>query len=192
MREENLFPRFTTIRKPIDGKHWFPTLTYADDTLEFRSGPLRERLTHRLQQLQALQRDVHIHREVEAGTGSPGCPIGGNCQAAKPNRAPNPPALAQPRARQKHRRVSLEIFARGLSGAPACHNHNLPQRDRHHPKPAYSSARMCRIASSREHLPKRPSPQSLICGAVGSSCERTVNVWSGRHFRLSCRANPGN
>jgi hypothetical protein len=44
MHEENLFPRFTTVRKPIDGKHWFATFTYADDTLEFRTGPLRERL----------------------------------------------------------------------------------------------------------------------------------------------------
>jgi hypothetical protein len=45
MKQENLFPRFTTIRKPIDGKHWFAILTYADDTLQFRSGPLRERLS---------------------------------------------------------------------------------------------------------------------------------------------------
>ncbi len=44
MKSENLFPRFTTIRKPVDGKHWFPVYTYADDTLQFRSGPLRERL----------------------------------------------------------------------------------------------------------------------------------------------------
>jgi hypothetical protein len=44
MKSENLFPRFTTIRKPIDGRHWFPVFTYADDTLHFRSGPQRERL----------------------------------------------------------------------------------------------------------------------------------------------------
>ncbi|HWC98033.1 MAG TPA: hypothetical protein VG456_14835 [Candidatus Sulfopaludibacter sp.] len=44
MKSENLFPRFTTIRKPIDGKHWFPIYTYADDTLQFRNGPQRERL----------------------------------------------------------------------------------------------------------------------------------------------------
>jgi hypothetical protein len=44
MRDENLFPRFTTVRNPVDGKHWFATCTYADDTLEFRTGPLRERL----------------------------------------------------------------------------------------------------------------------------------------------------
>ena len=43
--QENLFPRFTTIRKPIDGKHWFAMFTYADDTLEFRNGPVREKLT---------------------------------------------------------------------------------------------------------------------------------------------------
>jgi hypothetical protein len=43
-KTENLFPRFTTIRKPIDGRHWFPVYTYADDTLFFRGGPQRERL----------------------------------------------------------------------------------------------------------------------------------------------------
>ncbi len=44
MKSENLFPRFTTVRKPVDGKHWFPVYTYADDTLQFKSGPQRERL----------------------------------------------------------------------------------------------------------------------------------------------------
>jgi hypothetical protein len=44
LKQENLFPRFTTVRKPIDGKHWFPMYTYADDTLQFRTGPQRERL----------------------------------------------------------------------------------------------------------------------------------------------------
>ncbi len=43
-KTENLFPRFTTIRKPLDGKHWFPIYTYADDTLQFRTGPQRIRL----------------------------------------------------------------------------------------------------------------------------------------------------
>ena len=42
---ENLFPRFTTIRKPVAGDGWFPAYTYADDTLHFKTGPLRERLT---------------------------------------------------------------------------------------------------------------------------------------------------
>jgi len=43
-KTENLFPKFTTIRKPLDGKHWFPVYTYADDTLQFRTGPQRIRL----------------------------------------------------------------------------------------------------------------------------------------------------
>ena len=43
-KSENLFPRFTTIRKPLDGKHWFPVYTYADDTLHFRAGSQRIRL----------------------------------------------------------------------------------------------------------------------------------------------------
>lgn len=34
----NLFPRFTTIYQPIDGKFWFPVKTFADDTLAFSSG----------------------------------------------------------------------------------------------------------------------------------------------------------
>ena len=35
---ENLFPRFTTMRRPVNG-FWFPTLTSADNTLDFRSQP---------------------------------------------------------------------------------------------------------------------------------------------------------
>ena len=43
-KQENLFPRFTTIRKPVNGQHWFPAYTYADDSLPFRTGPQRIRL----------------------------------------------------------------------------------------------------------------------------------------------------
>lgn len=42
--QENLFPRFTTLRAPVDG-FYFPVLTHADDTLPFRTGPLRIRLS---------------------------------------------------------------------------------------------------------------------------------------------------
>lgn len=43
---ENLFPRFVTTRAQFDG-FWFPTLTFADDTLPFRAGPLRVKMTIR-------------------------------------------------------------------------------------------------------------------------------------------------
>jgi hypothetical protein len=43
MKKDNLFPRFTTIREKI-GDYWFPSKTLADDTLQFRAGPVRMRM----------------------------------------------------------------------------------------------------------------------------------------------------
>ncbi|MDX1979383.1 MAG: hypothetical protein SFV51_03880 [Bryobacteraceae bacterium] len=43
-KEENLFPRFMTVRKLVDGNYWFPDRTVGDDILPFRTGPLRMRL----------------------------------------------------------------------------------------------------------------------------------------------------
>ncbi len=57
--KENLFPRFTTWRQPVDGKYWFPTYSSADDTLHF------------------LRNDMHIKEKLKftnykrAGTASP-------------------------------------------------------------------------------------------------------------------------
>jgi hypothetical protein len=36
--EDQQFPKFETYREQIDGKYWFPTYTYADDTLHFKGG----------------------------------------------------------------------------------------------------------------------------------------------------------
>ncbi|MGC2658382.1 MAG: hypothetical protein WA324_10545 [Bryobacteraceae bacterium] len=47
LAEQNLFPHFTTLRRPIDDKWWFPVETYADDTLFFRQRPQRIRITIR-------------------------------------------------------------------------------------------------------------------------------------------------
>jgi len=44
MKDENLFPHFTTLWKPVEGGFRFPVHTYADDTLDFRTGPLRTRM----------------------------------------------------------------------------------------------------------------------------------------------------
>lgn len=43
--QENLFPAFTTYREQIDGKYWFPTYTYADDTLHFSGNDVRMKMT---------------------------------------------------------------------------------------------------------------------------------------------------
>jgi hypothetical protein len=37
--EDQQFPKFETYREQIDGKYWFPTYTYANDTLNFKDGP---------------------------------------------------------------------------------------------------------------------------------------------------------
>lgn len=50
-KQENLFPRFVTIRKPVNG-FYFPSYTYADDTLHFRTGPLRIKLSIRFEHYQ--------------------------------------------------------------------------------------------------------------------------------------------
>lgn len=45
-KSENLFPRFTTIRRKVNG-YWFPVYTIADDTLHFRNGAIHIKLTIR-------------------------------------------------------------------------------------------------------------------------------------------------
>jgi len=47
LKSENLFPQFTTLWSPVEGDLRFPVYTYADDTLDFRVGPLRVRLSIR-------------------------------------------------------------------------------------------------------------------------------------------------
>ena len=47
LRQQNLFPHFTTIRREVDGKWMFPVETYADDTLYFRDWPQHIRIVIR-------------------------------------------------------------------------------------------------------------------------------------------------
>jgi hypothetical protein len=42
---ENLFPNFSTVYAPVDGKYWFPVRTLADDFLPFSSGAQHVRYT---------------------------------------------------------------------------------------------------------------------------------------------------
>jgi len=58
-KQENLFPRFTTTRKLVNG-FWFPAVTSADDTLYFRSGPIREKLTIRYNDYKKFGSDTTI------------------------------------------------------------------------------------------------------------------------------------
>jgi hypothetical protein len=60
---ENLFPRFTTLRQPFEGKYWFPVHTHADDTLPFRSGAQRIRMTIRYENYQRFSAESTLRFE---------------------------------------------------------------------------------------------------------------------------------
>ena len=60
LKSENLFPHFTTIRRKSEGGFWFPVTTYGDDTLYFRSGPQRIRLTIRYTDYKRFGADSNI------------------------------------------------------------------------------------------------------------------------------------
>ncbi|MGA2600602.1 MAG: hypothetical protein ABSH09_26855 [Bryobacteraceae bacterium] len=59
-KSENLFPHFTTLRQKVDGQYRFPVTTYADDTLYFRTGAQRVRLTIRYSEYKKFGSDSKI------------------------------------------------------------------------------------------------------------------------------------
>jgi hypothetical protein len=59
-KSENLFPRFTTVRRKVDGEYWFPETTSGDDTLYFRAGPQRIRLIIRYSKYRRFGADSKI------------------------------------------------------------------------------------------------------------------------------------
>jgi len=58
--KENLFPTFTTLRQPVEGGLYFPALTYANDVLPFKNGPIRMKLTIRYSGYQRFGSDSKI------------------------------------------------------------------------------------------------------------------------------------
>ena len=58
-KSENLFPRFTTVRRKF-GEFWFPVQTYADDTLFFRTGPQRIKLQIRYENYKRFGADSTV------------------------------------------------------------------------------------------------------------------------------------
>jgi hypothetical protein len=64
-KRENLFPHFTTMRRLVNG-FWFPSVTSADDTLYFRSMPIREKLTIRYEDYKRFGADTSVTFEKTA------------------------------------------------------------------------------------------------------------------------------
>lgn len=65
LKSENLFPHFTTVRHAVREGWWFPAETYADDTLPFRTGPLRIRLRVRYMGYQKFGADTTVTFEPQ-------------------------------------------------------------------------------------------------------------------------------
>ncbi len=59
-REENLFPRFSTVRQRMPDGFWFPAVTLADDDLPFQSGVVRIRLKVDYERYQRFGSDSKI------------------------------------------------------------------------------------------------------------------------------------
>jgi hypothetical protein len=60
LKSENLFPHFTTLRQKVEGDYWFPVMTYGDDTLYFRGGAQRVRLSIRYSEYRRFGADSKI------------------------------------------------------------------------------------------------------------------------------------
>jgi hypothetical protein len=85
------FPTFETYREQIDGKYWFPTYAYADDTLTFKGGQVTHfRMRVRYTDFQRLKGRVTVVEE-----GDPGDTQDKNAQPAKPAATP-PPGKPKP------------------------------------------------------------------------------------------------
>jgi hypothetical protein len=62
------FPTFETYREMIDGKYWFPTYSFADDELIFKSGQsVRVRLRVKFEEFERLRGKVRVVEEGEPG-----------------------------------------------------------------------------------------------------------------------------
>jgi len=62
---ENLFPKFETYRQQIDGKYWFPTYTIANDTLEFKAGAQKIRMTVKYENYKQFKSDFNIKYDTD-------------------------------------------------------------------------------------------------------------------------------
>jgi hypothetical protein len=60
LKSENLFPHFTTLRQKVEGDYWFPVMTYGDDTLYFKGGAQRVRLSIRYSEYHRFGSDSKI------------------------------------------------------------------------------------------------------------------------------------
>ncbi|MFL6255583.1 MAG: hypothetical protein ACJ74T_11265 [Pyrinomonadaceae bacterium] len=80
------FPTFETYREQIDGKYWFPTYSYADDELTFKTGQtVHLRMRIRFTEFERLRGRVNVIEESDEVKDK-------NLDPDKPTPTPTPPA----------------------------------------------------------------------------------------------------
>jgi hypothetical protein len=67
-KNENLFPHFATYRENIEGNFWFPTYTRGDDTLHFKDGDVRVRVTVRYRNYKRFGSTVRVGPSTQIET----------------------------------------------------------------------------------------------------------------------------
>jgi hypothetical protein len=83
---EQRFPTFETYREQIDGKYWFPTYSYADDELNFKSGQtVHLRMRIRFTDFERLSGKVRVIEQADE-------PKDKTEDPDKPKPTPTPPA----------------------------------------------------------------------------------------------------
>lgn len=65
---DNRYPRFESYRENIDGKYWFPTYVYADDTLEFKSGGIHLKMIVKYTNYKKFSTDIRVVDEGDVAT----------------------------------------------------------------------------------------------------------------------------
>jgi hypothetical protein len=68
---DNQYPKFETYREQVDGKYWFPTYTLANDTLQFREGPQRMKMTVKYEDYKQFKSDTQIKYDTDSATPPP-------------------------------------------------------------------------------------------------------------------------
>jgi hypothetical protein len=86
--EDQQFPKFETYRQQIDGKYWFPTYTYADDTLNFKDGQ-SQRIKVIVKYDQYKKYEFKTESTIKYGDVGSGT-------AQQPSNGPAPPQAPQP------------------------------------------------------------------------------------------------
>ncbi|HYE14907.1 MAG TPA: hypothetical protein VD968_10745 [Pyrinomonadaceae bacterium] len=83
------FPTFETYREHIDGKYWFPTYTYADDELVFKSGQVvRVRMRVKYTDFEPVKGKVRV---IETDD------LGDDVKGKDPSASPSPTPAAKPK-----------------------------------------------------------------------------------------------